>query len=100
MDPHVLPPPPHFVASVSMRPELNQGSNHRQPHHILKNNDTYTVVNKTGSLQHQPPQPYNGLSAGLRKAGSYRDVDQMERETVSAMRVSPSVSQSVIVKHN
>lgn len=52
------------------------------------------MVNKTGSLpqpQHhqQQQQYYSGIAGGgLRKAGSYRDVDQIERETVSAMRVS------------
>lgn len=89
-----------FAASV--RNDFHKKATSQRPHHILKNNDTYTVVNKTGHLQqHQHQQQlqqqqqqhqsqYNGqgLSYGLRKAGSYRDVDQMERETVSAMRVS------------
>lgn len=84
----------HIIASISTRNDLHKkGSHHHRPHHILKNNDTYTVVNKTGSLpqpQHhqQQQQYYSGLAGGLRKAGSYRDVDQIERETVSAMRVS------------
>lgn len=76
------------TASVSVRHDLNNKSS--RPHHILKNNDTYTVVNKGASLQHQQQQQQQSFH-GMRKAGSYRDVDQMERETVSAMRVSGQI---------